>query len=91
MTYTAWSPYGQKVSLSDRFASGLFIETWNPSNENGTARAGGVDASPLPDQNASAPTLSTEGPPSLTKLGAASAAPIFSNGDRLQLIADDEL
>lgn len=86
MTYTAWSADGRVVPIDDRFASGLFIETWTPINEQQTARstrAGAVEADPL----SSRPTLSSL---EKTRESSKAAAPIFSVKDRLQLIADDE-
>lgn len=82
MTYTAWSADGRVVPINDRFASGLFIETWTPINEQKTARisphnrAGGVESVSFPD---SAPTSIHDGP-SLTREPSKAAAPTFSGG-----------
>lgn len=89
MTCTAWSAYGPDAVTLDRINPDRIYD-----DEQQTAHpkcAGGVEQKgpSLPD-TCSAPSPIHDS--SLEKLGESSkaAAPIFSNRDRLQLIADGE-
>lgn len=82
MTYTAWSAYGPHAVPLERINPDRIYD-----DEQQTAlspRAGGVEQSSFP--RSALPLSSLEKPRGVSK----SASPIFSNRDRLQLIADGE-